>query len=477
MVKKLSELFDNVEKDTLIKGIKTNSKDITEGDLFVCIKGKVDRHEYIPEAIKNKASALVVSKKGDYPIPYILVDDPDSIIDDLYIKFYDNPLKDLKIIGVTGTDGKTSTSTIIQALLGNDICGYIGTNGYSCKAFNRETDNTTPGKETLYRIFYEFKQAGCKYVAMEASSEGFFYNRLDHIQFAASGITNIDSEHLNTHKTLSNYIDCKKNLFRQTINNSILNSHDKHFSDVLDSVNNYFTYGYNQNDDLFIKNIECFPNMSIYTYVYKNNEYQVKTKLLGTFNAENLACALLILISMGNDISSLIKNVDKINVPGRMDYIEEGQDFYCIVDYAHTPNGLTRLYEYVKLLNINKVISVSGQAGERDPYKRKHVGKIISDNSDIAIFTYEDPRHEDINKIIDNMVELIENKNYLRIIDRHQAIEKAIELANKDDLVLVLGKGSENYELIGDDCIYFDDEEECRKAIRLKNSRHYVVSP
>lgn len=469
MEKLLNEIIDNCNLDIKITGIMTNSKEIKEGDLFLCTSGKTDRHDFIPNAIKQGAKAVICQHEIEYDIPHVIMTDLDDRIDEIYSRFYDYPQDKLKIIGITGTDGKTSTTTIIQSLIGNDLCGYIGTNGYNCKTINGDLDNTTPGKETLYRVFNEFVEVGCKYVAIEASSEGFYYKRLDNIKFYGAGLTNIDSEHMNTHKTIENYIDCKKQLFRQTISPCVLNSNSKYFEKCLDACKEYVTYGYNPSDTLYIKDVQCFPNKSIYHYVIDNKEYVINTKLLGSFNAENLACALLVLKEIGFNFEELIKHTNEFSIPGRMDVIDEGQDFHVIVDYAHTPNGLTRLFEFVKTLDVNNVITVSGQAGERDASKRKYVGKIIAENSDKVFFTYEDPRHEDINHIIDDMTELIKNKtNYERVLDRHDAIEKAIFYAKANDLVLILGKGQEDGNYIGDEWIYFVDNEEAKKSIHKK---------
>lgn len=465
----IKKLFPDLD----IKGIKTNSKEVEKGDVFVCISGaKVDRHQFIDDALKAGAIALITSKDVDVDVPYVKVDNPDEIIEDLFKNFYDNPQDKLKIIGVTGTDGKTTTTTIIQTLIGDDICGYIGTNGYSCAKFKKDTDNTTPGIEKLYMYLSEFVDAGCKYVAMETSSEAFFYQRLKGISFEIGAYTNIDSEHLNTHKTLENYIDCKKQLFRQSKTYSILNSNDKHFNDVLDACDKPLTYGYKKEDDLYIKEYKILPNKTDITFVYKDNTYNITSPLLGKFNIENLSCALLSCLSMGFDYNDLIKNLDKIYVDGRMQSINLGQDFYCVVDYAHTPNGLTRLFEFINQLDVNRVITVMGQAGERDPFKRKVVGKLLLDNSDHAILTYEDPRSEDVNSIIDMMLEDVKDyDNYERILDRHDAIVKAIEIAKKDDIVLILGKGNETYEKLKDGTIYFNDVEEAINAINDKFSK------
>ena len=466
---KIKELFPNLD----IKGIKTNSNDIEKGDLFVCIKGvNVDRHEYIDQAIKKGAIALITAKDVEASVPYVKVEDPNAILEDLYRDFYDNPQDKLTIIGVTGTDGKTTTTTSIQTLIGSDICGYIGTNGYSCARFNKDTDNTTPSIDKLYQYFHEFVEAGCKYVAMETSSEAFYYQRLKNIEFEISGYTNIDSEHLNTHKTLENYIDCKKQLFRQTKTYSILNSNDKHFNDVIDAAKNPLTYGYKQTDDLYIKEYKIYPNKTDISFIYEDKQYDIVSPLLGKFNIENLSCALLICLKLGFDINNLINNISKLNIDGRMQSINLGQNFHLVVDYAHTPNGLNRLFEFLKILDVNDVIIVMGQAGERDPFKRKIVGELLVKNADHVILTYEDPRSEDIRSIIDMMLENVKDyDNYEIIIDRHEAIAHAINIAKENDIVLILGKGNETYEKLKDGTIYFNDIEEAIEALekRLNN--------
>ena len=466
---KLNELIDcdiNLE----IKGLSTNTRDLKPGDLFICIKGaSADRHNYIPQAIEKGAVALITNRDVDVSVPYVKVDDPDRYLDQIYSRFYNHPESKLKIIGVTGTDGKTSTATIIQQLLGDERCGYIGTNGYYCKGFKGKTDNTTPAKEELYYIFDGFVKNGCEYVAMETSSEGFYYGRTDGLSFVTGLLTNIDSEHLNTHKTLENYIDCKKQLFRQTIGYSILNSNDKHFEDCIDACSKYLTYGYLTSDELQICNTILFPDHSVYTYGYKGKQYEIRTMLLGKFNAENLAAAILALLSNGFKMEDLAKRTSNIRIEGRMEALDLGQDFYCLVDYAHTPNGLRRLYEFTTTLDVERIITVIGQAGERDPYKRKEVGKIVADNSDLAIFTYEDPRNEAIENIMNDItVKIRDYNNYMIINDRHDAIAYAINNAKSKDLVLILGKGAENYQRLKECVIYFSDIEEATKAIKSR---------
>ena len=207
-MKKLQELYEKTQNDVIIKGIKINSKEIEKGDLFVCTMGATaDRHDFIDEAIKNGAAAIVVSRDvGEKSVPIIKVPDTNRELPYLCQKFYDYPDQKLKMIGVTGTDGKTSTTTIIQTLIGSDLCGYIGTNGISCAKFTGDNPNTTPDAQNMYMYLDEFVGYGCKYASIEASSEAFFRGRLQAMQFDVSAMTNVTSEHLNIHCSFENYL-------------------------------------------------------------------------------------------------------------------------------------------------------------------------------------------------------------------------------------------------------------------------------
>ncbi len=471
-MKKLNELYE-CEYDTLIKGIKINSKDVEDGDLFICTMGvTADRHDYIDDAISKGAAAIVVSKDvGEKSVPIIKVEDTNKELPLLCRRFYDYPDKELKIIAVGGTDGKTSTATIIQALIGNDKCAYIGTNGRNCAAFNRDTGNTTPDTDKLYMYFREFVDAGCKYVALETSSEAYFRGRLVHFKYCAGVITNITSEHLNIHGSFENYLDCKCQEFEQVEEDgiSILNKDDSHYEDVLKHCHGtVVTYGLDKDNDLWIKDYKICPDKTDITYVYKDKEYKFTTKLLGEFNVYNIAGALLTVASLGFDVEEALKGLDNVNVSGRLDILPNvGQNFTVMVDYAHTPNGIANLLKFVHTLDINKSIVVIGQAGERDPYKRPVVGKTVCDNASYAIFCYEDPRSEDPVKICEDIVRDIEDKSkYEIVIDRSEAIKKAIDMAEENDMVLILGKGNETYEKLKDGTIYFNDEEEAMKYLK-----------
>lgn len=479
-MKKLSELY-NIDSDVEIKDIKINSKEVEPGDLFVCTKGvTADRHDFIPDAIKNGASALVVSKDVDTSIPTVKVEDTNKELPLLCSRFYNHPEDKLYMIGVTGTDGKTSVTTIVQTLLGNDICAYMGTNGRSCAKFNKDTGNTTPDSDKLYKYFDEFVKAGCKYMAMETSSEAFFRGRLTNLRYKIGAITNITREHLNIHGSFENYIDCKCQLFRQIDSDgyAILNKDDELYNEVLKNCNcTVLTYGKDEDNTLQIKDFTVRPDKTLITYRYNNKDYNIISPLLGDFNVYNLACAILICVATGKSFEESVKNIDNINVSGRLDMLPNiGQKFYVMVDYAHTPNGISKLLNFVHTLDINRSIVVIGSAGERDYLKRPLMGKTVVDNASYAIFTYEDPRSEEPIDIINMMISEIKDNhtNFEVVVDRSSAIKRAIDMARDNDIVLILGKGNETYQKLKNETIYFNDIEEAMKYLKERVEREKV---
>jgi len=466
-MKKLNELIDT-NLDVNVTGIKINSKEILEGDMFVCIHGvNTDRHDFIEEAISNGASCIIVDKDIECSIPHVKVLDTNYILPDLCRKFYDFDKLNLKIIGVTGTDGKTTTATCIQYLIGKDKCGYIGTNGVICDKFTVDSPNTTPDPTLLYKYFKDFYEAGCRYVVIEASSEGFLRGRLDDLEFSVAGYTNVTWEHINIHGTFDDYLDCKLRCASQTNGKFIVNSDDPYHDKFVEKSMSSLSYGVSSDNDLIIKKYDITPKYTIVKFSYNNEDYEFMSPLLGKFNVYNLACAYLICLSLGCDIETLIDRTMDIDVSGRIDMIDLGQPFKVMVDYAHTPNGIKAILEFVRVLHVNKAIVVIGSAGERDYKKRPLMGRTVIENADYAIFTYEDPRSEDPKEIINQIVSQIEDKTkYEIVVDRSLAIKRAIDIAEDNDIVLVLGKGNETYEKLKDKTIYFNDIEECEKWIK-----------
>ena len=463
---KLNELID-CDYDTIITGIKTSSVNIKKGDLFICIDSKtMDRHLFIDDAINKGASAIIVKKDiENKSVPIIKVDNPNEIYIEIINKFYGYPTKNLNMIGITGTDGKTTVATIISQLL--DKCAYIGTNGINYNNYKEKTSNTTPGLDKTIPLFYDMVNNNIKTVSMEVSSEALYYNRVDGIKFNCSILTNITKEHLNTHKTLENYINCKCKLFDNTIGPCILNKDDEHFSEVAKHCKKIYTYGKNNNNDLYFKNVKLDIDKTTFTIVYENKEYQIISPLIAMFNVYNLCAALLALLSLGFDLNKLIPKIKNIKISGRLENIDMGQNFKIIVDYAHTPNGISKLLEFINSLVFNKLIVVFSEPGERDKSKRASKGYNVITNSDYAIVTSQDPRGENPMDIANDLIDKVKNyKNYEIILDRSKAIKKALDIANKDDIVLIIGKGSENYQILKDKIIEFCDIDEVKKHLK-----------
>ena len=471
-MKKLNELYPSSNSDVEIKRISINSKEIMPGDLFVCTMGvTADRHDFIPEAVEKGAAACVVSKDvGNIKVPCIKVEDTNKELPYLCQRFYDYPDKMLTMIGVTGTDGKTSTTTAIQTLIGSDLCGYIGTNGRSCTKFTGDNPNTTPDAQNLYMYLNEFVEYDCKYAAIETSSEAFFRGRLQAMEFDIAAYTNVTSEHLNIHGSFENYLESKLKLFKQTKKDGfcIVNSDDDYCEEFKRAANGkVLTYGQKEDNTLQIVNYKVYPDHTDITYKYEGKEFNIYSPLMGDFNVYNLACALLCTLALGFNLDELIERIKDIKISGRLELLKTNTPYYVMVDYAHTPNGIAKLLNFVHTLDINRSIVVIGQAGERDSIKRPKVGNVVVENASYAIFTYEDPRSEDPKDICEDIIrELKEtHSNYEIVIDRREAINKAISMAKEKDMVLILGKGNETYEKLKNETIYFNDIEEAYKAV------------
>ncbi len=442
--------------DLNIKDVKTNSREIERNDMFVCIKGiNEDRHKYIREAINNGCSFLVVSKKGNYKIPYKKVKNTNNELVKILNNLYDS--KKINLIGVTGTDGKTTTSTIIKNILDN--CAYIGTNGVEGKLIKFDTNNTTPGIEKIYKYLEDLYKEKNKYVAMEVSSEGLLNKRVEGLEFKRAILTNITEDHLNVHKNIDNYIKCKRLLFNKLSKNgiAILNRDDKYYDKFKNINRKKLTYGKNKYSTLrILKYIET-ENKTIIYYRYKKDKYIVDSPLLGEFNVYNLSAAILTLLSLNYSFESIIKKVKFINTPsGRCEFLDFNTDYKILIDYAHTSNGIKCILEYLNKIKKNRIITVTGAAGGRERENRSEKGLILQKYSDIVIYTMDDPRFEKVSDIIDEMIDR-GKKNYEIEVDREEAIKKALKLAEKDDIVAILGKGRDNYMAIENKKVLYSD--------------------
>ena len=307
----------------------------------------------------------------------------------------------------------------------------------------------------------------------------FFRGRLQATRFDISAITNVTSEHLNIHGTFENYLNSKLMLFQQTKKEGycILNHDDSYFENAKKACQGQIlTYGVGEDNDLQIVHFDIFPDHTDIQFRMKGKDYSITSPLLGDFNVYNLACAILCTYAAGIGMQVILSRIDQLKISGRLELLKTNTPYYVMVDYAHTPNGISKLLNFVHTLDIKRSIVVIGQAGERDPYKRPKVGKTVVENASYAIFTYEDPRSEDPMAICQDIIKEFDenNKNYEIVIDRREAIQKAIDMAEDNDMVLILGKGNETYEKLKDKTIYFNDIEEAYQALANRKIREKV---
>ena len=440
--------------------IKIDSRKIVKGDIFIAIRGNNDDgHNYIESAINNGAS-LIICEKGSFSIPTIIVDDTKKYLEEYLKEKYYNEIKDIKLIGMTGTNGKTTTCYLIyQALnISNIKCAYIGTIGFYINGEKKVLNNTTPNIYELYEMLLECKKNNIEYVVMEVSSQGIEEGRINTLLFDYVIFSNLTQDHLDYHKTMNNYLKSKQKLFKKTRNGvAIINSDDKYYKSFLLNNKN-ITYG--KNGDYKISDI----NSNITGSSFKLNNIKYETKLIGEYNIYNISVVIILLnllnVSNIQNIISLLKFP-----PGRMDIIKYNSN-NIIVDYAHTPDAVKKILEEINKLKQNKVITIIGCGGNRDKTKRGIMGSIACNYSDYVIFTSDNPRNEDPKKIIEDIICKLDNKNYEIKINRKKAIKRGIQLLKKNDILLLLGKGHENYQIIKNNKINFDDKEEVLKIIR-----------
>ena len=460
----MKNLYDLYCIDIPINDVKTNSLEVLKNDLFVCIKSATeDRHKYINDAIKKGASFLVVSKGSKYNVPYIKVKDSNKELEHIVNTFYSDAKK-MNLIAVTGTDGKTTTASILRDLLGHDTCGYIGTNGINGKFIKTSSNNTTPVLETTYKYLDKFYKEGLKYAQQYIPdliiSDGMLYNRLKNLSFKIGIFTNFTEDHLNVHKTIKNYLKCKRKVFNKIDKDgyAVLNMDDPYYKKIRrSSKGKVLTYGKNKYSTLRILSISEYNFKTRIIYRYNKEKYIVDSPLLGEFNVYNLSASILALLAINYNFNEIRKRILKIKVPmGRCEFLNYNTNYKILIDYAHTENGIKNILTYLNKIKKNRIITVVGSAGGREKEKRKKMGEVSQKLSDLVIYTMDDPRYENVIDIINDLIDK-RKSNYIIEQNRKKAINKALSIAKKDDIVAILGKGRDNYMAIKDKKIFYSD--------------------
>lgn len=454
-MKRLNELFD-IDNDMKIYSIHSDSRYVKPYSIFFCIEGlSVDGHRYIDDALFQGAKVIVHSKKLlEYRegIIYILVENTLEELNRVSNVFYDFPSNKMKIIGVTGTSGKTVVASMIKDAMSR-YCntGYIGTISLEYNGFKEECPYTTP--ETLYlqRKLYKMNRGGVKVVAMEASSHGLALGRVDSVNFSIAVMTNIGAEHLDFHGTRKQYILAKQKLFEMLKPSgwAILNHDDENYSQIAaNTPAKIMTYGIDNPSDVMARNIRLFLDHSEFELIFKGNSYHVISPVLAKFNIYNVLALVCTLIAMGCDEKMVLEAVENVRpVEGRMELIKTKQNFSVIVDYCQHINNYEQVFEFANSIRENggRLIAVLGAPGKRNYKMRRELGEIANKYLDHVILTQLDDRGESVYDICKTIQEEIVDINSVIIPSRQVAIDQAIEIACKDDIILILGKGHEKF--------------------------------
>ena len=467
------------EGNPAISNIANHHKKVKNGDLFICVTGlEVDSHSLAGVAESNGAAAILSERTLEANVPVIIVPDTKKAMAILADYFYKQPSHQLLMVGVTGTNGKTTTTQLIDHVFTQNgmKTGVIGTLHIKVGDELQVSHNTTPDSLTLQKTFKRFCDKGVSSAIMEVSSHALHQGRVHGCDYDIAVFTNLSQDHLDYHKSMDDYRNAKGLLFSQLGNTyfkkspkyAIINKDDEsadYFIRV--TAAHVFTYGLSPSADFRAKDIVLKATESLFTLVSPFGEQKVALKLAGQFNVYNALAAIATSSAAGIPIEDSVRSLERAQgVRGRFETISEGQPFSVIVDYAHTPDGLKNVLETIQTITQGKIIVVVGCGGDRDRIKRPIMAEIACDYGDYAIFTSDNPRTEDPGSILKDMEAGVVGKQYQLIVDRKEAIKEAISLAEPEDVVLIAGKGHETYQIIGNNVYDFDDREVARHIIK-----------
>jgi UDP-N-acetylmuramoyl-L-alanyl-D-glutamate--2,6-diaminopimelate ligase len=465
-----------------ITGIHYDSRKIEPGFLFVCISGlKTDGHLYIKEAVKNGAAAVITEKEVPIieGIAFVQVSDSRQAMPVIAANFFKHPSKELRVIGVTGTNGKTTVTHLIKAILEarGEKTAIIGTLYAKVGDQQKEFGHTTPESLEIQEFIRLSLDEGSRYVVMEVSSHALELHRVDSVDFDAAVFTNLTQDHLDYHLDMESYKNAKLKLFTRMKGYekkfSIINADDKWAEFfIAEAGENCITYGIHNSADVQAYNIKTSLKGSSFTVKYRGSSWQVKIKLMGMFSIYNALSAIAFALREQIPPDIIVNALGKVSgVPGRFETIDCGQNFTVVVDYAHTPDGLENILTTGKEIVENRLITVFGCGGDRDRTKRPLMGEIAARLSDFCVVTSDNPRSEEPEAIIAEIVqglEKVDTCRYAIIPDRREAIRHAIFLARKGDLVIIAGKGHETYQLVKGKVLDFDDRKIAAQFIKEK---------
>lgn len=494
MAKLLSQLLASIDTEAVIgrtdieiQDVSYDSRTVTAGTLFICLDGaRVDGHAFAQKAADRGAVAIIAEKEIEVPegVTVIRVADTRTAMQLVVPRFFDYPSRKLRMIGVTGTNGKTTSTYVLRSILkkAGYRVGVIGTIQIMIEEEVVPISNTTPDVIDLQKILVRMLEANIDYVIMEVSSHALVLNRVAGCDFNVAMFTNLTQDHLDFHKTLEQYTLAKADLFVRLASKenckpnraAVVNLDDPASRAMIDAAQGVktITYGIREAADIRAVDIRVTGTGTSFKITGAYGEYPLNLRITGIFNVYNVLGTICVALSENIPWETIIESLETFtSVAGRFELIDGGQSFPIIVDYAHTPDGLENILKTAKEFAKGRIIVVFGCGGDRDRTKRPIMGRIAAELGDVVIATSDNPRTEDPDRILDDvetgiLEALDDNTQYEKIADRHMAIERAITMANADDVVMIAGKGHETYQILNTGTIHFDDREVAREVVR-----------
>lgn len=464
------EVLQEIKGNVLAKNMEYDSRKIGQGDIFLALKGHtVDGHEFIEKAVEKGAETIFVSRKDISLIEginYYYIENLNEDMGKIASNFYGYPQNNIKIIGVTGTNGKTTTTYILESLLGEKKTARLGTVEYKIGDEIIPAPNTTPMALDIVKMCKKAIDKKLEYLVMEISSHGLELGRVNMLNLDVAIFTNLTNDHMDFHKNIENYFNAKKKIYSllKDKRNSVINIDDEYGKKYLEYTSG-ISYGLNKGDITGKLEEISRHGQKVELKIFEN-KYKINLKLLGKFNLYNLLGAIGAVKCIGMRDEEIISKIENIHgAPGRFEPVKVEADFTVVVDYAHTPDALENILKSVDELRTGRIISVFGCGGDRDRTKRPIMGEIAERYSDLTIVTSDNPRTEDPKEIIDEIVKGLKKDNHIVEIDRAKAIEIAVQKAKKDDIIVIAGKGHETYQIIGREKRHFDDREAVQSAL------------
>lgn len=461
-------------KNREIKSITVDSRRVREGSLFVAMGGTAtDGELYVEDAVSRGAVAVIAKSKHNINVPLWICEDTTKALALLCAELYGHPEQKIHLAGITGTNGKTTTAFLLKSILeaNEKRVGLIGTIKYEIGERIIPGDMTTPSIADLYDYLAQMVGAGIEWCVMEISSHGLSQRRSEGLKFDAAVFTNLSQDHLDYHKDMDDYFNAKSLLFRGLTDSAVaaLNADDEYGRKMAKLTNaKKITFGLAEGAQVTAKILEMTPQGTRCELSYNGEKVAVSSALIGSYNVSNILAAATAAIGLGIDLKTIKKGIENLSgVPGRIEKVECDLGFTVVVDYAHTDDALDKLLTTLRELTTGKLIVVFGCGGDRDTKKRAKMGAVVSRLADTFVVTSDNPRTESPERIINMILEGIDkSKSYKVEVDRYKAIEEALKMAGKGDIVVIAGKGHETYQRFTDHVKFFDDRVVAREILK-----------